>query len=876
MHANEFIDLLKKSEAILPIIAIALLITGAAIVLAIIILNLLDFRRLWKRDVVFIELTPPAQADKSVEATQHLFSVLHGMEESRSLIDKLLRRKVVFASEIVSTLKEGIRYILCVPANAADVFERTIASYTPETKIHRIDDYTPNADLNETICLSFRQSGHFAYPLQASIELEENDPIAYINGAMTKLQPDELVALQIIASPAKIREAGIVQNRLVHNEELVTQLGKRRLPIGRVFEVINTILFSVVDGIGDLFHGSSSRSYSTAQKSSQRKQDVAAKIRPARTLSPIEEELAESVNNKLRQPLFRVDVRAIVIMQDAQQRKQRTGDLRNALDAFKTPGYQSLKARFNFPLQLRGRYRLAAFRHRLPSLSGHNANILSSSELASIYHFPHSESAKTENLVKSLSRTLPAPLALKSGTKFDVILGNNHHLGTTTGIGMTTEERERHVFVVGGTGNGKTTLLKYAIVQDIKNGKGVAVIDPHGDLAKDILKHIPEDRINDVVYFNPADLAYPVGLNLLEIPEGLEGDELITAKDFITEAVVSIMRKTFSEDGTGGHRIEYVLRCAIHTALTVENATLFTIHDLLTDSNFRKPIVAKLKNKMLKNFWNNEYGKAGDYQQVKMMGGVTSKIGRYQLSASTERTLGQPKSTIDFNEILDGKILICNLAKGTIGEDTSEVFGTSILTKLQLAAYHRVNQEQTDRQPFYLYVDEFQNFATTSFMEILSEARKYKLFLTMAEQSISQQEDKNMVNIIFDNVGTIICFKSSSPTNEKLILPIFDPYVKPGEIACLPAFNFYIRLAGVLQPQEPTSGVTILLPEKGNNEIATSVIAASRTNYATKYAPPTPVKTDEKSKTPAPKSGKKAKTNKTITKSKGLPSSGGN
>jgi hypothetical protein len=430
---------------------------------------------------------------------------------------------------------------------------------------------------------------------------------------------------------------------------------------------------------------------------------------------------------------------------------------------------------------------------------------------------------------------------------YDVVLGNNVHRSVSTKIGLTAQEREKHAFIVGGTGSGKTTLLKYAIVQDIKNGKGVAVLDPHGDLAQELLELIPKERIKDVIYFNPSDISYPIGLNLLEIPEGLTGDELLKAKDFITEMVVSIMRKTFSSDGTGGHRIEYILRNAVLTALSVKDATLFTVYDLLTDKNYRKLIVDNLEQDWLRNFWKNEYSTAGDYQQVKMMGGVTAKIGRYHTSVSAERILEQPKSTINFDDILDGKILICNLAKGKIGEDTSEIFGISILTQLQLAAYRRIEQERPNRRPFYAYVDEFQNFATTSFVEMLSEARKYKLFLIMAEQTTAQQNDDNMVNIIINNTGTIICFKSNSLADERQMLHLFKG-IESGEISNLPAYSFYAKLSGGLEPQPPISGVTIVLDEEGDKNIAKAVIAASRANYAKRYVAPTKAENTRKVK----------------------------
>jgi hypothetical protein len=222
-----------------------------------------------------------------------------------------------------------------------------------------------------------------------------------------------------------------------------------------------------------------------------------------------------------------------------------------------------------------------------------------------------------------------------------------------------------------------------------------------------------------------------------------------------------------------------------------------------------------------------------------MAAGITAKIGRFLFSASAKRVLEQPRSTIDFDDIINsGKVLICNFSKGLLGEDTSELFGITVLAKLQMAALRRARIKTEDRRPFYLYVDEFQNFATTSFVQLLSEARKYQLFMTIAEQSTSQQKDQHMVEVILANVGTIVCFRTGNPADEKFLLPFFSPYIDPGEIASLPAYNFYMRIAGN-KTQEPFSGTTILRPSAGSDKGAREVMQNSRDTYARKPEPAT-------------------------------------
>jgi hypothetical protein len=537
----------------------------------------------------------------------------------------------------------------------------------------------------------------------------------------------------------------------------------------------------------------------------------------------------ESMHQKVTQPLFQASLRILV---SGSNSKEHMASLRSALDGYSVPLYQALKAKMRLPLIQQ--YRKSLANKRLPAMTRRSSMILSTNEAASLYHFPSSRISRTDNLITSLSRTLPAPVSLKNNSKLDVIIGENIHHGTTTLIGLTELERQRHLYIIGGTGNGKTTMLQYQIVQDMQSGKGICVIDPHGDMAETLLRHVPKDRIKDVVYFNPDDLDYPIGLNLLELTEGLSGNELLREKDLITESVISIFRKIFSEEDSGGHRIEYILRNAVQTALTVKHATLFTVFDLLNDGDYRKKITSHLEDKNLVNFWKNELGKAGGMQKVKMVAGITSKIGRFLFSASARQILEQPKSTIDFDDIINsGKILICNFSKGLIGEDTSELFGITVLAKLQLASLRRARIKQSERRAFFIYVDEFQNFATTSFVQMLSEARKYKIFMIMAEQSTSQQEDQQMVNIILANVGTVVCFRTGSPQDELTLLPMFSPYIYQGEISNLPAFCFYMKLSAI-QPQEPLSGQTLLLDDDGDDAIFQKSINFSRSMFAKK------------------------------------------
>lgn len=829
--------------ATLGVLALILCVAIARIVLR--------YKFLRHRDTSWLELTPPANIARTPQATNELFNVIHGFNVSRSLKERLLNHPFVMSLEITSTREQGVLFLVQVEARHAESIKQTITAYLPQIKVKNID---PPVN-KECKVIEFKQTGHYAFPLSAVDSLSQNDPVAYLASAMANLEPDESMNFQLILEPVRVNEALLLARRILGNEDLLRRLNTKKLPFWDNFiDIINSIFMGTVELFGEMISTtpSTKRSYYSHDRSNYEKLQIQKRQKPARSLSTFEQELMQTMHNKLNQPLFRVNLRAALQMNSTENTAQRSTAIRTSMNAYSVPSYQVLKARISMPILERARH--LAFINRIPSLLKRNTMILASSELASLYHFPIGNTTQTDNLVTSLSRTLAAPVTLKQNKSLDVVFGENLHHGIATKIGLTSDERERHVYIIGGTGNGKTTLLQYQIVQDMHSGKGLAIVDPHGDMAETLLKHVPSDRLKDVIYFNPDDLEYPIGLNLLELTPGLTGNELLREKDIIAESVVSVFRKIFSEDDTGGHRIEYVLRNTVQTALTTENPTLFTVFDLLNDADYRKKVISSLEDKNLKNFWKNELGKAGDMQKVKMAAGITAKIGRFLFSASAKQILEQPKSTIDFDEIINnGKILICNFSKGLLGEDTSELFGITVLAKLQLASLRRARIEQSERSPFYLYVDEFQNFATASFVQMLSESRKYRLFLTMAEQSTSQQDDQQMVNIILANVGTVICFRTGNPQDEKSLLPLFKPYIEEGEISNLPAYNFYAKLSAITA-QEPLSGHTLLLESEGSKDIAVAVKEMSQLAFAKKQIidPPKPktankrrVKTDK-------------------------------
>ncbi len=469
-------------------------------------------------------------------------------------------------------------------------------------------------------------------------------------------------------------------------------------------------------------------------------------------------------------------------------------------------------------------------KYRLPALTQNSR--LSISEVASLFHFPYTPTVQTEDLVNSKSKRLPSPLSLKqTNRKIGSYFAQNIFADTITQIGLTQEERRRHIYILGATGMGKTTLLATMVRNDIKNGKGVCVIDPHGNLIEQIVSEIPKNRMKDTILFDPDDTDFPIGLNLLALPKSVTDKELQRQKEFITSNLISIIMKLYPPRFTGP-RMEYILRNTTLTALETENPTLFTIQKLLVDNTYRKHVVAKLKNPALILFWTKEFAQMGSYQKSEAVAPITNKIGKFITSSLSANILGQKESKLDFSDIMDnGKILLCDLSKGKIGEDFSNMFGALITAGVQLAALKRARLPENKRSDFYLYIDEFQNFANSSFAQIMSEARKYRLNAILAHQTIAQIEDHNLVKVILANTGSIICFRTGSPLDEEFILPFFAPQVERGEISNLAPYNFYMKINNDT-PQDSFSGETIYTPNIVNESVINRIKSLSRKKYA--------------------------------------------
>jgi Type IV secretion-system coupling protein DNA-binding domain/TraM recognition site of TraD and TraG len=784
---------------------------------------------------VFLEVRPPRSSAQSHYSTAQLFNVIHGLGRSKTSLFGLQK---TYSLEIAASRETGIRYFIKTPVEDKESIKKTLLSYLPGVKVEESPDYLPTQlfSSDKAMILHLKQSGSFYFPIRSQKSLEKHDPISYLTGSMARLQKDELMTVQLVIKPAskKIRsQAARIESKLLRNSSNGL-FSRQESGFPSLLKVCGFILLSIpmlpLGIFAYLMSGGKSGSILPHKHllfSNPAKSETG--------FNTHQEEVSHDVGRKVSEQLFEVSFRVLFLNETSGLRLERERSFLSSLSLFTNGGWQSLQKASNLDsiatLPLRAFRKLSVNLLKARSSLFSPMLVLSASELSDLYHFPYSPETEPEDLMKQRSKDLPAPLSLKaSDPNLDINLGVNSYAGQQIAIGLTKEERRLHTYVIGATGTGKSNLLANMIVQDIKNGKGLAVIDPHGDLISNVLSEIPENRIKDVVFLNPDDEDFPTGLNLMEMSkDGVLSES--REKDFIVSSLVSLFQKLYPPK-SWGTRMEYILRNAALTALELENPTLFTIQRLLTEKDFRDYASSRLKVGLLKKFWIHEFKMAGDYQKIQMISPITNKIGRFFGSGIAKNIVGQTRSTIDFDDILNrGKILLCDLSQGKIGEDNSELLGIVTIAKIQLAALKRARFRQEDRKDFYLYVDEFQNFATPSFGKIMSEARKYRLNAILAHQTTAQIEDKDLLKVILANCGTIISFRTAGPSDEDLLLPIFSPSVDKNEISNLPSYHFYMKIS-TSNSNGALSGSTVKFDPNRGSSLELEVIENSRKLYA--------------------------------------------
>jgi len=803
----------------------------------------------------FLELTFPHDTGKSAFATEQLYKLLHALSRQGTFMQGLLKQKKTYSLEIVANRDDGIRFFIVVPEDKTEIIHRNLLSFLPGLKVKEIPDYLESTKRLQRVFNGSNENKesvddkpavgvaeltlakHFALPLQNQKILEEHDSISFLTGNMTKLAPGELISFQLVATPvisdihrSEERKMEVLQDRIYKGLPLMPVLkgGLGITPPSILLAILSPLAYIVVFGLKVLISIPASLLDSTGKSVPILQSTAKPDLR--QILNPYEQELAVAVKEKISQNLFETSLRLLIVADTKKEVNNRASGLVASFGQFNSQ-YQAFTTRGMFPKALHLGKRLNQFKER--SIAGgifHQNPILSTSEVSDLYHFPYTDITKVEGLVKSKSNNLPAPLSFKKASmNLDVIVGKNIYGGEETPIGQTLEQRRRHTYIIGKTGMGKTEMLKNIIYQDMLNDKGLCVLDPHGDLIQDLLRIIPKNRRKDVIYFNPGDREWPIGLNILS--PGITFSNKEEEEERITSSIIAIFQKLTPEE-YWGPRMEHILRNATLTALQTPIPSLWVLQQLLTDKDYQRKVAEKLTDPILKQFWEKEFANVGTMQMFAVTEPLTERLGFFITTKMSRHILLQEDSTISIQKIMDsGKIFLVNLSKGDLGEDQSFFFGAMITSLIWMAAYQRTKIPETERADFFLFVDEFQNFATKRFAEISSESRKFHVSLTSSHQNIAQIENPNILKIVAGNADSFIAMKAG-PDDEKFILPFMEPEVEKGSIVNLPPYKFFMKVTNE-DSEDAFSGETKLLDIKGSDKVAKEVIEYSRKHYAT-------------------------------------------
>ncbi len=527
----------------------------------------------------------------------------------------------------------------------------------------------------------------------------------------------------------------------------------------------------------------------------------------------------EALENKLSKPGFHATIRIVVCAQTEQAAKSHLSNIFGAFGQFN--GSNAFKKRELFH---KGLFMNDFIYRYFPMFR--QTSVLSSEELASIYHFPN-KSISTPGIHWLNAKKSAAPSNLPTTGLF---LGRSTFRGLSKPVFVERDDRRRHTYIIGKTGTGKTEYLKSMIIQDINNGEGVAVIDPHGDLVEDILKMIPPHRAEDVILFDPSDTDRPMGFNMLEA-------ETEQQKHFVVNSIIGLMYKLFDPNKTGiiGPRFEHAVRNAMLTVMYEKGSTFIEVMRILTDQAFVTEILPKVDDPIIRRYWTDQIAQTSDFHKSEVLDYITSKFGRFVTNKMIRNIIGQSDSAFNFRKVMDEqKILLINLSKGKIGEENASFLGLILVPKILVAAMSRQDILDKDkRKDFFLYVDEFQNFATPDFAQILSEARKYRLNLIVANQFIGQMEEE-IKNAIFGNVGTIASFRIGV-TDANYLQHEFQPIFSEQDLINVDKYNCYMRTIVNGEPVRPFSLDTTkdVVKEKAleNERVAELIRELSRLKY---------------------------------------------
>ena len=757
------------------------------------------------------EKNPTTSLQEGLKTAEQFYASLSGIKE-RSFLKKILFGNPYFVFEIaVHRLGEEIYFYLACPRHLSQLIEKQILSFWPKARIQNVEDYN-----------IFNPNGHSAgsvaqltkppiFPLK-TVEDFSADPISSITNVLTKLAKEgEGAAIQILIRPSpkslkKVAEKAIafIQSQGYKPEKAFQAVQVKTGMLG--------VVSAVADEIGKMIVPEPSQD-------KDKKDKIQDFNKPEPT--PLSQAQITAIAKKASSPIFQTNIRILASSASSVRTFSILNQIESAFEQFNSPLLNQIRLR----TQKRGKLKKLFYNFSFRIFNEKEILTLSSAELACLFHFPSSE-LFTPHLKWLKAPEAPAPTNLP---REGIVLGKNVFRGEEKKVSITKEDRRRHFYIIGQTGTGKSALLAEMIGQDIENGEGVALIDPHGDLAEKVLGLVPKNRIEDVIYFNPGDLERPLGLNMLEydprFPE---------AKTFVVNELLEIFEKLYNLKamGFGGPVFEQYMRNALLLVMEDPQSgnTLVEVPKVLADANFRKYKLARCQNIVVKNFWEMEAEKAGgEAALANMVPYITSKMNIFIANDLVRPIISQQKSSFNFREIMDeGKILIVNLSKGKLGDINSYLLGMIIVGKILIAAFSRADIPEQNRRDFYLYIDEFHNVTTKTITQVLAEARKYRLSMTFAHQFIGQLDEETR-KAIFGNVGSMLVFRVG-PEDAKYLLTEFEPVFDENDLVNLDNYNGALRLLIAGETSKPFNIITFP-PTKSNPEIAQLVKQYSRLKY---------------------------------------------
>ncbi len=770
----------------------------------------------YTKDRVIFEVKVPRISDEeatfktSAMAMESFFASLHGLLKSKGDDDEY------FGFEIVSKTGTGIKFYVVCSERTSNFVEGQIYANYPASQVTKVgtniddfegDKYWEMAKLEEI-------KSHI-FPLKTYNDLEI-DSMAPITSAMAQLEDGEVVAFQLLVKPV-----GDIWQKEGNDYVSTMKTGKslKEMSVAQNLVVLIasefwSILVRILTEAAMLFGGSNSGE-------GEKRAKVSA---PAPKLTIVQEMEVNSIENKMAKMGFTAQARFLVSSKTPDRAKHNMRSVIASMNQFSTTNLNSLIVGETVV----GQQAYSHFVDRLFDAS--RAYVLNVEELASIFHLP-SQKVETPNIGWSYSRKVepPANLPIQNCTYIADTVYRDQKIRFGLAHG---DDRLRHMYVIGKSGTGKSTIFENMISQDIVNGFGVGVLDPHGETIDKILDRIPANRVDDVIYFDPSDTEMPVGLNLLEMSD-------LSQKNLMASALVSAIKHHF--DYSWGPRLEYLLNYAILTLLEVQGTTMLGITRLMEDDNYRNFILHHVKDPVVVKFWDSEFKNMKNNPRLitEAVAPIQNKVNRFLASSTIRNILGQRKSTVDIESAMNnGKILLVNLSKGKIGEDNADLLGALLVSRIQFFALQRAKIPPQERRPFYLYVDEFQNFATGSFESILSESRKYGLGLYLTHQYTAQLPE-DLLKAVLGNVGTIITFALGTP-DAKALQGEFAPYFTDTDIISLERFHVYIKLMMDGMTSLPFSAKILrpwveeecIVPKSGNKQW---VLELSRQKYGTPY-----------------------------------------